>query len=93
MNRGESFWERLAERTDLWEEAMPGQTIVEIAGTGRVLIENHGGVLGYDCSNITVKVRFGCIQVSGCGLQIRRMSREQLIICGRIDSVMLHRRE
>lgn len=93
MSRAERFWERLTEQTDLWEETVPGQSVVEIAGTNRLLIENHGGILGYDHCSITVKVRFGCVQVCGCNLQIRRMSREQLIICGRIDSVSLHRRE
>lgn len=92
MNRGEGFWDRLTEKADLWEEPVPGQPIVEIAGTGRLLIENHGGVLSYSNDCITAKVRFGCIQVCGCALQIRRMSREQLIISGRIDSVTLHRR-
>lgn len=92
MGAGEGFWDRLTERADLWEEPLPGQPIVEVAGTERVLIENHGGVLSYSRECITVKVRFGCIQICGCGLKIRRMSREQLIVGGRIDSVSLHRR-
>lgn len=92
MSRGEGLWNRLTESADLWEEPLPGQTIVEIAGTQRLLIENHGGVLSYSRDCIIAKVRFGCIQVCGCALQIRRMSREQLIISGRIDSVALHRR-
>ena len=40
-----------------------------------------------------MKVKYGCISVCGCGLQLLRMTREQLIIRGRIDAVSLHRRD
>ena len=83
------FWERL----DLPGESLPGQVLVEIAGDSRVLIEQHRGVREYSREKIGVKVRYGLVQVCGSGLELRCMTREQLVISGRIDSVTLKRRD
>ena len=92
MGKGRTFLERLAEESELEAACLPGQPIVEIAGESRVLIENHFGVMGYSGERILVKVRYGCISVCGCGLELIRMTREQLVIRGRIDTVTLLRR-
>lgn len=93
MNRRENWMERLAEGLDLPAEPIPGQPIIEVVGDRRVLIEHHGGVTRFGRDRICVKVSFGQVSVDGCGLQLSRMTKEHLIICGRIDSVSLHRRE
>ena len=67
--------------------------LVEIMGQSRVLIENHGGVMGYSRERILVRVGYGCVSVCGCGLELLRMTREQLVIRGKIEGVSLHRRE
>lgn len=92
MDRGRFFFDRLAEDTDLAMESLPGQTIVEIAGDRRVLIENHFGVKAYGREKILVKVKYGYVCICGCGLELLRMTREQLVIRGRIDAVTLQRR-
>ena len=92
MGRGRYFLERLSEEADVSSEPLPGQTIVEVAEDRRVLIENHFGVKGYSREKIVVKVKFGLVCVCGCGLEILRMTKEQLIIRGRIDAVTLQRR-
>ncbi len=92
MGKGRSFLERLTEEVDLDLEAAPGLPIVEISGQHRVLIENHFGVRAYSRESIMVNVKFGCITVCGCGLELARMTKEQLIIRGRIDGVTLQRR-
>ena len=92
MNRRRGFLERLAEGADLPGEAMPGQPLVELAGDRRVLIENHNGVTEYGRERISVRVRYGQLVVCGCGLELARMTNEQLVIIGRIDGVTLHRR-
>ena len=92
MGRGQSIWERLADGADLAAESPPGQPIVEIAGDHRVLIENHDGVKEYTRERITVKVKYGCVCICGCQLQLLRMTREQLVVSGKIDGVTLLRR-
>ena len=82
----------LLERLDLPGETLPGQVLVEIAGENRVLIEQHRGIREYTPERIGVCVRYGMVEICGRGLELRSMSREQLIICGQIDSVTLIRR-
>lgn len=92
MGKGNKFWSVLMEGTDLEEETMPGQSIVEIAGENRVLIENHLGVKGYTREKIIVAVGFGEIHVCGRCLELRRMSKRCLVILGEIGQITLNRR-
>lgn len=82
----------LLDQLDLPGETLPGQVLVEIAGENRVLIEQHRGIREYSPQQISVCVHYGMVEVSGRGLELRCMSKEQLIICGQIDSVTLRRR-
>ena len=89
----------MKDRRDLWErldlpgETLPGQVLVEISGDNRVLIEHHRGVREYSRERIGVNVKFGQLQICGSCLELRCMTREQLVICGRIDAVHLKRRD
>lgn len=91
--KGRGNWmQKLAEGMELPAESMPGLPLVEIAGDRRVLVENHGGVCQYGPEQICVRVKYGIISVRGRGLEIAKLSREQLVISGRIDCVNLNRR-
>ena len=65
------------------------QPIVEIAGNGRVLIENHQGVLAYSPEEIGIKVSYGKILITGANLRLMQISCDQLVVKGRIDSLQL----
>ncbi len=93
MKEKRSILQRLADGADLPGEPLPGQPLVEIAGDRRVLVENHFGVKEYSRERIGVKVKYGILTVCGCGLELTRMTGEQLVISGRIDCVTLHRRD
>lgn len=80
------------DRLDLPEEPMLGETLVEIAGYRRVLVENHRGVTQYARDQICVKVKYGIISICGADLELTRMSRDQLIVSGCIHSILLQRR-
>ena len=92
MGKGRNIFEHMIEKTALDPESVPGQPIVEIVGEHRVLIENHQGVAAYGSERILVNVRFGSVSICGCNLEMMHMSRAQLVITGRIDSVGLLRR-
>ena len=92
MKKGQSFWQQLADAADLPAEDLPGQSIVEISGESRVLIERHRGVSRYSREQIGVKVTYGCVVITGGGLELAWMTKERLVIRGRIDSVTLQRR-
>ena len=93
MKRRGDWMVRLAEGMDISAEPMPGIPLVEISGERRVLIEHHRGVTQYGKDQICVKVKYGHVSVQGCGLELARMTKEQIVICGRIDCVTLRRRE
>ena len=82
------LWDRL----DLPGESLPGQVLVEISGENRLLIEHHCGVREYSRERIGVKVKYGVLQVCGSCLELRCMTREQLVISGKIDCIVLKRR-
>jgi len=63
--------------------------IVELVGQGRLLIENHQGVLSYSTEEIKIKVCYGCVIITGEKLQLMEMSRIKLAICGRIDGLQI----
>lgn len=92
MGRKNRIMELLADSTELETEPMPAQPIIEIAGEQRMLVENHRGVSAYSSERILINVEFGAVCVCGCGLRLFRMTREQLVIRGRIDTVSLQRR-
>lgn len=90
---GKDNWvRRLTEGMDLAGETLPGTTVAELAGDRRVLVEGHRGVTQYCRDRVTVKVGYGELSVTGCGLELRQMSKQQLVIDGRIDCIQLRRR-
>lgn len=88
MGGGKDLWDYL----NLPGESLPGQVLVEITGDNRVLIEHHRGVREYSRSRIGVNVKYGVIQICGSCLELRSMTKEQLVISGNIDCIMLKRR-
>lgn len=92
MGNRRNFLEQLALDSDFCGGELANQPIVELSGDRRVLIENHSGVKVYSRETIIVNVKFGEICICGCGLELMRMTKEQLVICGRINSITLQRR-
>lgn len=88
--RGRIF-DKIAFQTELPTESVPGTSLVEIYGYRRVLIENHKGVSMYGCKEICVKVSYGQLRICGSGLELARMTKQQLVITGQIDSLLLCR--
>lgn len=70
---------------------LPGIPVVELAGDRRVLIENHRGVVEYGSNRVSVRVAYGIFIVDGRELHIRRMTAQQIIVCGWIDSLSLQK--
>lgn len=85
----QDFFSRLTQDLVLPGEILPGQSLIELAGDGRVLIENHGGVTEYSRCRIGAGVSFGQVVVCGDHLELAQMTRQQLVIVGKISSVTL----
>jgi sporulation protein YqfC len=92
MKRRSNWMQRMAEELEANEDPLPRHPLVEICGERRVLIENHQGVSRYGKDQIWVKVCYGEIAVRGSALELSKMTREQMVICGKIENVSLIRR-
>lgn len=91
MKQRRGLLERVAQAADLPSEPLPKLPLIELAGERRVLIENHLGVTQYGTQEIRVRVNYGHIMICGSGLELARMTKEQLVITGCIYGVTLHR--
>ena len=83
--------QRIADGANLYGESLPGVPVVELAGDRRILIERHEGVMEYGPEQIRIRVKYGMLCISGCGLELRQMTRQQLVISGRIDCIQILR--
>ena len=79
------------ERLSVQDEALPTQTVVELLGDRRVLIEHHHGITEYSRQRIQARVKYGVLCVCGSGLELCKMSDNQLVILGSIDSLTVFR--
>ena len=92
MAQYRNLGQRLVDHSQLQGESLPGVPIVELAGDRRVLIERHDGVVEYGTEQIRVRVKYGIICVLGCDLQLKQMTKQQLIVSGQINSIQILRR-
>lgn len=70
-------------------EGLRPRTLVELYGNGRVLIEEHRGILAYGDEEIRVGTTYGMAVIEGLELRLCCMSRSQLVVCGRIGCVRM----
>ena len=88
MRQGENILDTLADMMGADSTPLPGKLLVEICDQKRVVVENHRGVIGYSCNEVQVKLCRGCLCIGGVDLSIHKMSKEQLVVTGRIDSIL-----
>lgn len=74
-------------------ETISEKPIIEIVGERRVLVEKHLGIATYGQECILVNMEYGSICICGNNLEIVQMTKDQLLIIGKIDSVRLNRRK
>ncbi len=85
--KAEQWVSRVLERRGLHTAPMPGISLVEMVGDHRVLVENHCGVTEYGRDFICIRLKQGCLQITGDGLNLSHMNRGQLVITGRIECI------
>ena len=70
-------------------EGLRPRTLVELYGNGRVLIEEHRGILAYGDEEIRVGTTYGMAVIEGVELRLCCMSRSQLVIRGTLRCLRL----
>ena len=88
-----SIWTHLADNAELPDESFHAKSIVEILEDKRILIECHHGIREYSRSCIGICMKYGMLQIRGSDLELRRMTRDQLIVSGNIECISLTRRK
>ena len=91
MGHGEQLLQRLGRMGETG--FVPGVPLIEILGDSRVLIEGHRGVREYGDCRICVAVKQGCVEIHGEKLELRSMTRDQVVILGTIRCVAVTKRE
>lgn len=91
MKQQRKLLQRIADKAVDTGEPIAGIPLVELAGDRRVLIEHHQGVLEYGLERICVRLRYGQLNICGTSLRLACMTKQQLVITGRIDSLHLTR--
>lgn len=86
----DSISNRLARDIDLQTEMQPLNSLLEIYGDHRVLVENHRGVREYSHEKVVVCVKSGNVCICGKDLHIVLMSRIRIVIQGKICNIMLN---
>lgn len=81
-----------ADRAELVDEVLPGQTVVEVIGEGRVLVEGHDGVSEYSDQEICIKVGYGVVKITGCNLKLTVIDKYKLVVSGVVRIIELMRR-
>ena len=92
MNRRNELVLRATKAIDVPADLFSGMPLLEIYGNRRVLIENHHGVTGYTCYEISVCTDLGTCSINGNQLEIVSMTKQRLVITGTIESVKLKSR-
>ena len=82
---------RVAEAALRTSEMLSKQPLLELCGDHRVLVENHNGIGDFSAGRIDIKTKFGLYSIDGLDLEICRMTAEQIVISGEIDTITLFR--
>lgn len=87
LRKRRELGEDIADRLDLPGEALLGSAKLTLTANRRALIENHCGILEYGPEQIQVSVKRGKIVLRGNDLKLEAMNKEELLICGKLQSV------
>ena len=85
------FLDRVASRAaDAFD--LPGEVLLDlpritVTGGGRVMVENHQGLMDYSDQLIVVAGGRVTLKIIGDGLELRAMTAEALLITGNVFSV------
>lgn len=92
MKRSRKLLADMLDAVSLDADLQPKLPVLELAGDRRILIENHRSVVHYTGEQIMICMEYGQVCVTGCGLKLEKLGREQLVITGRVDNISLCRR-
>ena len=82
--RKESRFEKLLE---LPKEVISNEPRITICGFNEMLIENYKSILEYEEFYIKLNTHIGVININGFNLNLEKVSQDDIMVTGKIDSV------
>lgn len=76
---------------DLPQDTVQNLTRTTVIGDVQLLLENHEGILEYTGERVRIKTSQGELIVTGKGLRIGSVFREEIAIDGRLEGVEFKR--
>lgn len=77
-------------RTELFpQEVISHVPRITLTGTGRLQVEQHQGLIGYQQEEVLFRTVCGMLRVTGSALHFQAYSAGDALLVGRIDSVTL----
>ena len=80
-------WQRIGALFDIPDDIIMNTVRVTMVGRGELLIENHSGIIEYTSELLRVKVSDGELSVSGTGLSLAVIEKEQVRVAGTVSAV------
>lgn len=91
MKKIQHIYNKIAELSDLSGEPIPGTPLIEISGSGRIVIEHYSTVLIYTDTEIQVETKLNIICIEGSGLKLSCISKHYLIITGDLTQILFRK--
>jgi len=83
--------ERLRETLDIPTEGVLPISVVELKGDREAVISGCCGVLEYGTETIILRVREGCVRITGTHLEMQSLITDRITVHGVIDAVYLEK--
>lgn len=78
---------KLEEILEIPVELSTDTTKVTVVGFERLLIENYRGILEYQDYFVRVNTHKGTININGFNLNLEEMTKDDLLVTGKIESI------
>lgn len=85
--RKERFQNRLDRLFEMPEEISKIEPKVTICNFKNMLIENYKTILEYEDFFVRINTQTGIININGFGLKLEEMTKNELVIKGRIEGI------
>ena len=78
---------RITTTFELPRDIMLDWPSIRMMGNEELVLSNHKGIAEYGKEQVRIKSGLGMVKVAGKGLVIKEISREEIVVAGKIDAV------
>ena len=83
---------RVTTTFELPRDIMLDLPCVRMIGDEELVLSNHKGIAEYAKEQVRIKTSLGMAKILGRGLIIKEISREDIVIVGKIDTIIMRDR-